>query len=100
MVMNTSTKADTATLRIDNAEELSWKMLDNNISDADLQRLEHLLENDADCRQRYLDCVKLHGELNAFFNSASQEPESSRCGPSLGMLSHGLSASDPTSLHR
>ncbi|WP_372718319.1 hypothetical protein [Novipirellula sp.] len=100
MVMNTSTKADAATLPIDKIEELSWKMLDNNISDADLQRLEHLLQNDADCRQRYLDCVKLHGELNAFFNSAPQAPEASRRGPALGMRSHGSSASNPTSLQR
>ncbi|EMI18175.1 hypothetical protein RMSM_04897 [Rhodopirellula maiorica SM1] len=85
---------------MDEVEELSWKMLDNHISDTDLQRLEKLLQNDADSRQRYLDCVKLHCELNAFFRPASRNPESSLRSTPTGMLPQNLSASSSNSLQR
>jgi len=98
MVMN-ATPGNESSSQMDDVEELSWKMLDHNISDSDLRRLELLLQNDAECRQRYLDCAKLHCELNAFFNPASQEQETVMRAP-MGMLSQGLTASNPGSLQR
>tara|TARA_R110002073_G_scaffold328728_2_gene510340 strand:+ start:9410 stop:9706 length:297 start_codon:yes stop_codon:yes gene_type:complete len=98
MVMN-ATPGNESSSQMDDVEELSWKMLDNNISEADLRRLELLLQDNAECRQRYLDCAKLHCELNAFFNPASQEQETGMRAP-MGMLSQGLTASNPSSLQR
>ena len=100
MVMNSNTTADNAALRIDNVEELSWRLMDENISDADLQKLEQLLREDVDCRQRYLDCVKLHCELKSFFKAGSEEQKATPNSAMLGMLSRGLPTSGSTSLQR
>lgn len=67
---------------LDEAEALIWGLLDENIDAASTQRLEKLLAN-SEVRQRYVQCVELHSDLQELFNEPQQKPKS----PVLGSLS-------------
>ena len=49
-------------------EDLVWSMLDDRISVDEFQRLEELLRADEDARRLYLECVRLHVDLQQWFN--------------------------------
>lgn len=67
---------------LDEAEALIWGLLDENIDAASIQRLEKLLAN-AEVRQRYVQCVELHADLQELFSEPQEKPKS----PVLGSLS-------------
>ncbi len=67
---------------LDEAEALIWGLLDENIDAASVQRLEKLLAN-SEVRQRYIQCVELHFDLQELFKDSQQQPKS----PVLGSLS-------------
>lgn len=67
---------------LDEAEALIWGLLDENIDAASIQRLEKLLAN-AEVRQRYVQCVELHADLQDLFSEPKEKPKS----PVLGSLS-------------
>jgi len=49
------------------AEALIWALLDDQLGDADSQRLSALMAENAAVRARYLDCVQLHVDLTEHF---------------------------------
>jgi hypothetical protein len=67
---------------LDEAEALIWGLLDENIDAVDTQRLEKLMAS-AEVRERYLQCVELHSDLQQLLNSEkTTKPQS----PVLGSL--------------
>ncbi len=67
---------------LDEAEALIWGLLDENIDAASTQKLEKLLAN-TEVRQRYVQCVELHSDLQELFKEPVKQPKS----PVLGSLS-------------
>ena len=51
----------------DRVQELTWAMLDEQISDDEFQLLETLLLSDDKARDSYVGCMQLHTELMAHF---------------------------------
>jgi hypothetical protein len=56
---------------LDEAEALIWGLLDENIDALDSQRLSNLMANE-EVRNRYLQCVELHTDLQSLFANQSQ----------------------------
>lgn len=71
---------------LDEAEALIWGLLDENIDAADSQRLEKLMAN-AEVRNRYLQCVELHSDLQNLFEE--KLPNTKPQSPVLGSLGFG-----------
>lgn len=53
--------------QLEETEALIWDLLDERLDDAGLARLTHLLEANATVRDRYMECVQLHVELQEHF---------------------------------
>jgi len=51
----------------DRVQELTWALLDEQISDDEFGLLDNLLLSDQKARQSYVGCVQLHAELMAHF---------------------------------
>jgi hypothetical protein len=51
----------------DRVQELSWALIDGQISDDEFALLDNLLLADEKARDSYLGCVQLHAELTGFF---------------------------------
>ena len=67
---------------LDEAEALIWGLLDENIDALDSQRLEVLMANE-EVRQRYMQCVELHSDLQTLLGDDNKtKPQS----PVLGSL--------------
>jgi hypothetical protein len=49
------------------AEEMTWSLLDDNLSPAEVPRLEKMIEDNGEVRARYLECVQLHADLTGHF---------------------------------
>ena len=73
---------------LDRAHELSWALLDDHITDAELSELDQLLRTDPKARDSYFRCVQLHAELASHF--APQDKNANKTGakgtPILGFL--------------
>ncbi len=71
-----TTHSDTAIP--EDLEGLVWAMLDGQISEDELGRLDALLRDDEEVRRLYLQCVQLHVDLVDFYaathNTAVQSP--------------------------
>jgi hypothetical protein len=65
--------------------ELVWAMLDEQISDADFQRLDDLLRDDETARRLYLECVQMHVDLKRFFTSKDKSAANSPVGLPLSL---------------
>lgn len=64
------TPGESAVLLLDEAENLIWALLDDQLGDADTARLSELLQNHEEVRRRYVDCVQLHVDLQGHFAGA------------------------------
>jgi hypothetical protein len=53
--------------KLEEAEILIWALLDEQLDGADMDRLSKLIEEDAEVRSRYIDCVQLHLDLGEHF---------------------------------
>jgi len=72
---------------LDEAEALIWGLLDENIDAASTERLEKLLAHN-EVRQRYVQCVELHSDLQHLFNDKQEkQQETPPKSPVLGSLS-------------
>ena len=81
------------------AEEMIWSLLDNNLSGADFSRLEELIRDNAQVRDRYFECVQLHTDLASHFGKTTRSnaldgPDSPVLG-SLGNTLPGVDAGPP-----
>jgi hypothetical protein len=74
-------------LLLNEVQELTWALLDDNIGSEEFARLEQVLSDEDAARQAYLDCVQLHVDLHEHF---AEEPATSVAGagrsPLLGFL--------------
>lgn len=72
---------------LDEAESLIWALLDEEIVEKDLQRLQGLMQENEAVRRRYVECVQVDVDLREHF---APEVESSSTGkpksPVLGFL--------------
>jgi hypothetical protein len=69
---------------LEEAEALTWSLLDDQLDEVDAARLTALLEKSEAARARYVECVQLHVDLqNHFAASDEVAPETS---PSVVVL--------------
>jgi anti-sigma factor RsiW len=68
------TPAESAVLVLDEAENLIWTLLDDQLDEASSARLAKLLEEHEAVRQRYIDCVQLHVDLQDHFVDHARKP--------------------------
>ena len=73
---------------LEQAENLIWALLDDEIETADLKQLEGLLRDDETVRERYVECVQMHTDLHQHFGAPLEETKASDLpkSPVLGML--------------
>src|SRR5262245_34544535 len=77
---------------IGRVHELTWALLDEQISEAELTQLEGLLRDDTTARDAYVRCVQMHVDLTLHFQPQAVPqftPPGSKT-PVLGMLADGL----------
>ena len=59
---------------LEEAEQLIWAVLDDQVEKADLERLETLLHQDEQIRKRYIQCVQLHTDLATMLPAEAESP--------------------------
>ncbi len=72
MDINKKSLDQTNELLLNEAEALIWAMLDDNINPADIKRLESMLQENEQVRQRYISCVQTHTDLNQHFGEIAE----------------------------
>lgn len=97
---NSDPQVDSSNAMLDEAEALIWALLDDQIEPADIKKLEALLQEKEEVRQRYISCVQMHCDLQEHFGEAktpvadSKLPDSPVLG-SLGGLRPGTDSWPP-----
>ena len=83
---------------LDAAEELIWSVLDDqDVDDTRIRELEALIAGSTEVRDRYLECVQLHVDLQEHFAVGPLETKSKANTPVLGnLLTGGLPSGFPT----
>jgi hypothetical protein len=80
------------------AEEMIWSLLDDNLPEADVPRLEKMIKDNGNVRNRYLECVQLHADLSGHFGGGAElsipELPASSNSPVLGSLGDALPGVD------
>ncbi len=72
---------------LEQAETLVWALLDDEIETDDLKELEQMLRDHEAVRQRYVECVQMHFDLNEHFGTPRETAELEvPKSPVLGML--------------
>ncbi|HEX2477074.1 MAG TPA: hypothetical protein VHK01_20130 [Lacipirellulaceae bacterium] len=72
-------------------QELTWVLLDEQISAEEFNELENALLNDVQAREKYVGCVQLHTDLLTHFARDAAPPASaSTKSPILGFLNAGM----------
>jgi hypothetical protein len=72
---------------LERVRELTWALLDEQISSDEKGLLESLLLSCDEARKMYIGCVQLHADLAADF--AAQKPAMQTTSPILGFLNAG-----------
>ncbi|HMO64223.1 MAG TPA: hypothetical protein PKE47_03175 [Verrucomicrobiota bacterium] len=70
MDQNDLTPSESAVLVLEEAENLIWALLDEQLDAADATKLAGLLEQNDAVRRRYIECVQLHVDLQDHFAAA------------------------------
>lgn len=55
--------------KLDLTESLTWKLLDENISEDEVRELERLMREDPACLEHYVNALQLHLDLQDHFSS-------------------------------
>ncbi|QDS97289.1 hypothetical protein [Adhaeretor mobilis] len=71
---------------LDEAELLIWALLDDEIADQDAQKLEKLLTENDQVRQRYIECTQMHVDLMDHF-APQKETAGEADGDGSGIIS-------------
>jgi anti-sigma factor RsiW len=87
-------QASTTEAILDEAEALTWALLDDQLSEADAARLSKLLEENQEARTRYIECVQLHVDLQDHFAPGSAPQEKAPGVVVLPNLMPGLPGAD------
>ena len=77
--------ANSSNDRLAEAQELIWSLLDDQIEDADFQRLETMLCEDEAIRELYVQCVQIHVDLHVLFDGKTQASIAPMFGAPLDM---------------
>jgi hypothetical protein len=82
--------ADETTL-LERVQELTWSLIDEQISTDELRLLDNLLLSDQAARKRYVECVQLNSDLYSHFArpAASVGESPGTKSPVLGFLNAG-----------
>ena len=56
---------------LETAEQLIWALLDGQLPTEQAAQLESMLKENDQVRQRYVECVQIHGDLHQHFGGAS-----------------------------
>jgi hypothetical protein len=77
---------------IGRVHELTWSLLDEQITDTEMAELETLLKGDKEARDAYVRCVQMHVDLTHHFHPEAipQFTPPTTKTPVLGMLADGL----------
>ena len=76
---------------IPRVHELTWALVDESITDAQMEELEALLLDDSVARNAYVRCIQLHADLSTEFKKPTKP--ASKSTPVLGFLGEGASLS-------
>jgi hypothetical protein len=84
---------------LEQAEEMIWNLLDDNLPEGEVKALESMLQEHEQVRELYLDCVQLHSDLAGHFGKTPKldfpgAPSSPVLG-SLGDTMRGIDAGPP-----
>ena len=60
-------QVDSNDAMLDVAEALIWALLDDQLESTDIKKLEGLLQENEEVRQRYINCVQMHCDLHEHF---------------------------------
>ena len=82
------TPAESAVLVLDEAENLIWALLDEQLDEAETAKLTALLDQHEAVRRRYIECVQLHIDLQDHFATVDAQGNRSAT-PILPNLSPG-----------
>ncbi len=80
---------------VDEVQQLTWGLLDEQLSDDEITRLEQLVCKHDEARQAYVCCVQMEIDLKDHFanqsetNQAEVKGEASKKSPVLGFLNDG-----------
>lgn len=77
---------------VERVHELSWALLDEQVTDDEIRLLDNLLLSDDKARETYIGCVQLHTDLMAHFASPATQAtaRSTAKSPVLGFLNEGV----------
>lgn len=64
-------------------EDLTWRLLDDQIDEPNVRRLERELLKDSGSRKTYVDCVQLHVDLMYYFREKQNAENPSEAKPLL-----------------
>jgi hypothetical protein len=60
---------------LNEVQELTWALIDDQATDKDVARLEELLVAHNEARQTYVECMRLHTDLHFFFGPPPRLPQ-------------------------
>jgi hypothetical protein len=64
-------------------EDLTWRLLDDQIDEPNVRVLERELLKDSESRKTYVDCVQLHVDLMCYFNEKHNDEHPDQAKPFL-----------------
>ena len=76
---------------LERVQELTWALLDEQITDDEMSLLDNLLLSDDGARKRYIECVQLHADLIMHYAAPAAEAKAKGAAksPVLGFLNAG-----------
>ncbi len=60
---------------LNEVQELTWAMIDDQASETEVSRLEDLLLENDEARQTYVLCMQMHADLHYMFGGKPRMPE-------------------------
>jgi hypothetical protein len=81
---------------VDRVRDLTWALVDEQISDDEFAQLNSTLLRDDKSRETYLNCIRLHADLMAHFAAPSERSGKSSGMPILGLDMPGLGFQSPS----
>jgi hypothetical protein len=90
--INPSNKADSDAVILDRVQELTWALLDEQITEDEVALLDNLLLSDDKARSTYVRCVQMHTELVGHFAAQREKAGTATAAksPVLGFLNAGM----------
>jgi hypothetical protein len=81
---------------LERVQELTWALLDEDITDDEMSLLDTLLLTGEAARNRYVECVQMHTDLMVHYAQPSKSADDSKP-PVLSFLGNGVGIDLPTS---